>query len=139
MDANAFKNLSWSFLLLGLGSNGSFYASCFRHCHGEETVEETHLSVCLGTLRAHRQQVLLRSHALGSRRSKADEWMPGNVRSEELVDEGGFLGDVIHRRAMSDVGEDAIYAKECSQAGVLPGWHRERTSLLHWFWKREVV
>ena len=49
--------------------------------------------------------------------------MPEVGRSEELVDKGGFLGDVIHRRTMTDVGEEAVHAKVCSQAGVLPGWH----------------
>lgn len=56
---------------------------------------------------------------------------PEVVRSEALMDKGVLLGEIIDRRTMTDVGEKVVHAKMCSQAGVLPGWYWERTSLLH--------
>lgn len=53
------------------------------------------------------------------------------VRSEAPMDKGVFLGEIIDRRTMTDVGKKVVHAKMCSQAGALPDWYRERTSLLH--------
>lgn len=38
-------------------------------------------------------------------------------RSEELVDKGVLLGE-IDRRTMTDVEEEVVHAKMCSQAGA---------------------
>lgn len=43
------------------------------------------------------------------------------VRSEALMDKGVFLGEIIDRRTMTDVGKKVVHAKMCSQVGTGKG------------------